>query len=97
MVVVYIDDILITGRTDEEHLENMEKVLQRLQQYRLRLKKEKCFFLQPSVEYLGYIIDAEGLHATPQKIEAIVNAPQPRNVQELRSFLGLVNYYGKFI
>ena len=97
MVVVYIDDILITGRTNEEHLANLEKVLQRLQQYGLRLKQEKCSFLQPSVEYLGYIIDAEGLHATPDKVNAIVNAPQPENVQELRSFLGLVNYYGKFI
>ena len=97
MVVVYIDDILITGRTDEEHLENLEKVLARLQRYGLRLKKEKCFLLQPSVEYLGYVIDAEGLHATPAKVSAIVGAPEPKNVQELRSFLGLVNYYGKFI
>ena len=53
--------------------------------------------MQPSVEYLGYIVDKDGLHATPAKIEAIVNARKPRNVQELRSFLGLVNYYGKFI
>ena len=97
MVMVYIDDILISGRTDKEHLENLEKVLQRLQQYGLRLKREKCFFLQSSVEYLGYIIDAEELHATPEKIDAIVNAPQPENIQELRSFLGLVNYYGEFI
>ena len=98
MVVVYIDDILITRRTDEEHLENLENVLTRLQRYGLRLKKEKCFLLQPSVEYLGYVIDAEGLHAaTPAKVSAIVSAPEPKNVQELRSFLGLVNYYGKFI
>ena len=97
MVVVHIDDILITGRTDEEHLENLEKILARLQQYGLRLKKDKCFLLQPSVEYLGYVIDAEGLHATPEKVSAIVSAPAPRNVQELRSFLGLVNYYRKFI
>ena len=75
MVVVYIDNILVTGRSDEEQLENLEKVLARLQQYGLRLKREKCSFLQPSVEYLGYIIDAEGLHATPQKIEATVSAP----------------------
>lgn len=53
--------------------------------------------MQPSVEYLGYIVDKDGLHATPSKIEAIVNAPAPRCVSELRSFLGLVNYYGKFI
>ena len=60
MVMVYIDNILISGHTDKEHLENL-KVLQRLQQYGLRLKREKYFFLQSSVEYLGYIIDAEGL------------------------------------
>ena len=72
-------------------------MLARLQQYGLRLKKDKCFLFQSSVEYLGYIIDAEGLHATPEKVKAIFSAPEPRNVQELRSFLGLVNYYGKFI
>ena len=55
------------------------------------------FLLEPSVEYLGYIVDKEGLHATPSKVEAITQAPEPRNLQELRSFLGLVNYYGKFI
>ena len=96
-VTVYIDDILVTGRNDEEHLETLEKVLSRLQEYGLRLKREKCYFMQPSVEYLGYIVDKDGLHATPAKIEAITKAPKPRNVQELRSFLGFVNYYGKFI
>ena len=53
--------------------------------------------MQPSVECLGYLIDAEGLHTTPEKVAAIVNAPEPKNTTELRSFLGLVNYYGKFI
>ena len=53
--------------------------------------------MQPLVEYLGYIVDKDGLHATPAKIEPIVNAPAPEAVSELRSFLGLVNYYGKFI
>ena len=98
-VVVYIDDILFTGRNDSEHLEILEQVLSRLHDYGLRLKTEKCSFLKRSVEYLGYIVDADGLHATPAKVEAtcITKAPEPRNVQELRSFLGLVNYYGKFI
>ena len=66
----------------------------RLQEYGLRLKKEKC---SPSVEYLGYIVDKDGLRTTPAKVEAITSAPEPRLVHELRSFLGLVNYYGKFI
>ena len=95
-VIVYIDDILVTGEDDKEHMTNLTKVFDRLHSYGVRLKN-KCFFMQPSVEYLGYLVDAEGLHATPQKVDAIVHAPRPKNTQELRSFLGLANYYGKFI
>ena len=95
-VTVYFDDILITGANDQKHLEALESVLQRLSEYGLRLKREKCKIMQPSVEYLGYRIDKDGLHATASKIDAIINSPIPKNVTELRSFLGLVNYYGKF-
>lgn len=96
-VICYIDDILITGSDDKEHLQNLERVFQRLQSHGVRLKKPKCAFLQPSVAYLGHQIDAEGRRATKEKLQAILQAPSPRNVQELRSFLGLLNYYGKFI
>ena len=96
-VVAYIDDILATGRHDEKQLRILEQVLAHLQEYGLRLKKEKCSFMKSSVEYLGHIVDKDGLRATPAKVKAITNAPEPRNVHELRSFLGLVNYYGKFI
>ena len=72
-------------------------MLQKLQEHGLRVRKEKCEFLQPSVEYLGHKIDANGLHALESKLEAITKAPIPRNIQELRSFLGLLNYYGRFI
>ena len=71
-VTVYINDILITVRNDEEHLETLEKVLSRLQEYGLRLKWEKCYFMQLSVEYLRYIVDKDGLHATPAKVEAVI-------------------------
>ena len=96
-VICYLDDILVTGSTEEEHLENVEKVLQRLKQYNIRARRAKCAFLCDSVEYLGHHIDATGLHTTTSKVEAISQAPQPRNVQELRSFLGLLHYYGKFL
>ena len=96
-VICYIDDILVTGSSDEEHLRNLATVFKRLQEFGFRLKKEKCAFLRDSVEFLGHKIDAEGLHAMPEKIEAIVSAPEPRDLQELRSFLGLLNYYGKFL
>ena len=96
-VICYIDDILVTGSSDEDHYRNLARVFERLQQHGFRLKQDKCAFMQDSVEYLGHRFDAEGLHALPGKIEAITNAPEPRNLQELRSFLGLLNYYGKFL
>ena len=95
--ICYLDDILVTGKNDEEHSRNLEEVLKRLQQNGLRVKSEKCKFLQPSVEYLGYRIDSSGVHTTTKKVEAILNAPRPGNVRQLRSFLGLLHYYGKFI
>ena len=96
-VCVYIDDILITGRTDEEHLEHLDEVLRRLAEAGMRLKKRKCAYLLPAVDYLGHVINAEGLCTSDSKIAGIVKAPAPRDVSELRSFLGLVNYYGKFL
>ena len=94
-VVCYIDDVLITGRNDEQHLCNLEEVLKRLDTRGSWLKKSKCQFFKPSVEYLGYRVDAEGLHATTEKVETILSAPQPNDERQLRSFLGLVNYYGR--
>ena len=61
------------------------------------MKQEKCTFLQSEVEYLGYCINETGIHTSPSKLEAIQQEPTPTNTTELRSFLGLLNYYGKFI
>ena len=96
-VVCYLDDILITGEDDAEHLRNLEEVFRRLEHHGLHLKKAKCEFMQSSVDYLGYHVDAQGLHTMPSKLDAITHAPEPQNVTQLRSFLGLLNYYGKFI
>ena len=96
-VACYIDDIIITGKTDEEHLARLEEVLKRLLWYGLHIRRSKCRFLQPHVIFLGHRIYAEGIHPTDEKLKAIMQAPAPENVQELRSFLSLINYYGKFI
>ena len=96
-VICYINDILVTGKTEAEHLSNLEEVLKCLLEHGVCLKKEKCQFLQDSVEYLGHRIDAQGVHTFEKKLKAIVEAPKPPNVQELHSFLGLLNYYAKFI
>ena len=97
LVICYLDDILITGSTEDEHLTNVEQVLERLRKFGIRAKRSKCAFLKPSIEYLGYRVDATGLHTTQSKVEAVRKAPPPQNVQDLRSFLGLVHYYGKFL
>ena len=96
-VCCYIDDILITGVNQQEHLQNLEEVLRHLEQNNLRIQKSKCEFFKDSVEYLGHCVDTQGLHTLPSKVEAILKAPDPENLQQLRSFLGLLNYYGKFI
>ena len=96
-VVCYIDDILITGRNDQEHRNRLEAVLSRLERYGVQLKWSKCSFLQEKVQFLGHVIDAEGVHPSPEKVQAIVEAPSPATVTELRSFLGMLQYYGKFL
>ena len=96
-VTCYIDDILISSPDEAGHIKTLDTVLERLEKHGFRLKLVKCQFLMPSVDYLGHLIDASGIRALPGKIEAIQSAPPPQNVAQLRSFLGLLNYYGKFI
>ena len=96
-ICVYLDDILISGTDHKDHLQNLHIALQRLETAGLTLKKEKCKFLVPSVEYLGHVIDENGLHPSESKVKAIKEAPIPTNITELRSFLGLLNYYHKFL
>ena len=78
-------------------MKTLEAVLSQLQTHGFRVHQNKCVFLGESVEYLGHKLDAQGLHALPHKVIAIKEAPVPTNVAELRLFLGLLNYYAKFI
>ena len=96
-VTCYIDDILISSADEESHLQILEEVFNRLSEHGFRLKLEKCEFLLARIEYLGHIVSKDGIQPMPSKVEAIVKAPTPTNVHQLRSFLGLTNYYGKFI
>ena len=96
-ICVMLDDVLVTGKTNDEHLRNLEEVFVRFQRYGLRLKEDKCAFLQPSVTYYGLKISKQGVRLTEQRIKALCNAPQPHNVAELRSFLGLVAALSSFI
>jgi len=83
-----LDDILLTGRDDDEHLHILEQVLTRLSQHNLRLNIDKCYFLQDKLEYCGHMLTKDGVYEAPDKITAIVEAPRPTNTAQLRSFLG---------
>lgn len=96
-VVCYLDDILIASSSKEEHLATLEEVLSRLEKSGVTVNKAKCDFQSNAVQYLGHIIDEEGLHPMQEKVTAITEAPSPTNVSELRAYLGLINYYAKFM
>jgi transposase InsO family protein len=94
---VIMDDVLVSGANDAEHLRNVEAVLQRFRKYGLRVKAEKCAFMKDQVTYMGRLISAQGVQPTEDKVSAIKQAPEPRNVSELRSWLGMVNFQAQFI
>ena len=92
-----VDDILIVTDTQEEHLDILDLVLTRLEEHGLQAREVKCVFGVQNVTYIGHYLDADGIHCTKDKLEAIMNMRAPENVTELRSFLGLITYYQKFI
>ncbi|KFD67429.1 hypothetical protein M514_20465 [Trichuris suis] len=96
-VKAYLDDVLITGRSEEEHWKRVEDVLARLSEVGVRLRRDKCIFGVKEVEYLGFRIDSQGVHPTAEKVEAIQKAPSPTNKTELQAFLGLLNFYSSFL
>ncbi|XP_054708231.1 uncharacterized protein K02A2.6-like [Uloborus diversus] len=96
-VICFQDDILISSTTKVEHFRLLEQVLQQFLKYNVHLNGDKCVFMQTKVEFLGHIIDEFGIHPTEEKVSAIKNIKTPQNVTELKSFLGLLNYYAKFI
>ena len=94
---IYLDDLLVTGRTPESYLANLEEVLSKLQSAGLRLKRSKFLFMMSSMEYLRHRISEKGIQPTEDKVRAVKDTPVPTNVTQLQSFVGLVNYYGKFL
>ncbi|XP_005103163.1 uncharacterized protein K02A2.6-like [Aplysia californica] len=91
------DDMIITGENDKKHLENLAEVIKRLEDNGLKADQDKCKFFQEEVVFCGFKINKHGLNKTQESVDAIVNAPIPENKTQLRSFLGPLNYYHKFL
>src|SRR3954467_11121149 len=96
-VIVYIDDILIYSRNDQEHVQHIRQVLEILRKHKMYGNMAKCEFFKESVEYLGHVISSKGIATDPKKVEAVKQWPVPTNIKEVQSFLGLCNYYRRFI
>ena len=95
--LVYLDDILVFGRTWEEHLARLEEVFEHLRGAQLKLKPSKCQLGRVEVDFLGFVVSAEGLRPNPEKVRAVQEMPVPRTQKEVRSFLGMAGYYRRFI
>ncbi|GJE99152.1 polyprotein [Phanerochaete sordida] len=95
--VVYLDDILIFSRTQEEHDQHVMKVLDRLKSAQLYANAEKCEFDRSEVTYLGYLLGADGIRMDPKKLDTVASWPEPQNVKDVQSFLGFTNFYRRFV
>ena len=96
-VVVFVDDILIYSQYEEEHEDHLRVVLQLLRDHQLYAKFSKCEFWLTEVSFLGHVVSASGVSVDPEKVEAVMSWERPKTVFEIRSFLGLVGYYRRFL
>ena len=94
---IYIDDVLVASRNLKEHWQHLNQVLQQLQEAGLALNVEKCAFGRSSVDFLGHKVTARGIRSLPEKVAALRKHSRPSTIQELQQFLGLLNFYRKFI
>lgn len=94
---VYLDDVIIIGTSLEDHQKQLKDVFTRIRKFNLKLQPTKCEFLRKEVSYLGHVITEEGVQPDPKTTESVVSFPIPRNVKDIKSFLGLAGYYRRFV
>jgi hypothetical protein len=96
-VLVYLDDIMVFSKSEEEHIAHLRQVFEILQANQLYIKLSKCHFCKEEVEFLGHIVGKDGVKVDPKKVAVVQDWPVPNDVHKLRQFLGLTNYFRKFI
>ena len=96
-VTCFLDDVLVAGSTDTETLERLNEALKRLKKWKLVLKRKKCEFMMTSIQYLGVELSGDGVKTVKEKVDPVLKAPRPQNTGELRSFLGAVTFYARFV
>ena len=95
--VIYLDDVIIFGKTVEEHLSQLDEVLDQFREHGLKLKAKKCEFFQEKVQFLGYVVSKEGVKPLPENIKKVKSWLIPQDVTDIRAIIGLGNYYRRFI
>ena len=96
-LIIYQDDVLILSEDHNSHIITLKKVLNTLKDHGIKINSGKCKFLCKSVDYLGHVFDCSGVYPNPNKIKSILEAPPPKTTKQVQSFLGLCNYYSRFI
>jgi len=96
-VAVFVDDMLVGTETEEEHDEIVEKILRRLEENDLYIKLEKCIWKVRKIGFLGVVIEPKRIEIEEEKVDGVLSWPEPKNMKDVRKFLGLANYYRRFI
>ena len=93
----YLDDVIVTGSTLDEHNRNVKALFKKIAESGFRVRMEKCSFAKEEIKFLGHIVSRDGRRPDPEKIQAIVEMPEPKDAKQLKSFLGMISYYSSFV
>ena len=96
VLVVYVDDLVLHTKSEEEHIRKLEELFKIFIKYNVKLNLSKCYFVQDRIKFMGYNVDVNGISMLPEKNEVIQNLPAPKYQKQLRRFLGVCNYYSRF-